>query len=290
MCGCEAWPASPCRTPDIDNACGVCGSLGQEDYRRLLNVVERPNGMVLATGPGGSGKSTTLHAVVVRISTGKEKIFTVEDPVEFGLEGVCQVSVNHKAGLTFASLLRSLIRQDPDVLLIGEIRDTETAEIATHASLTGHLVLSTLHTTDAISALHRLVDIGVPDYMVVHTLEAAMAQTLVRRVCTHFAEEVDLAEGQAVALGSPAEELTHALAGRGCERCRGTGYKGRIGLFELMLVNEPLRQAFLTRRPRAELTQIALDNGMHTLRADGIDKIRSGITTPQEVLRVTRSA
>jgi general secretion pathway protein E len=261
--------------------------LSVHDLKRLLKVSERPNGMILTTGPGGSGKATTLHALVRHLSTGREKIFTVEDPVEYGIPGVCQVSVNHKAGLTFASLLRSLVRQDPDVLLVGEIRDTETAEIATHAALTGHLVLSTLHTIDAISALHRLVDIGVQDYLVVHTLEAVMAQRLVRRVCRKCAEEHPVSEHDAAALGPTAEGLTKSFAGKGCDRCRDTGFKGRIGVYELLLVSDELRQAFLRRADKAELATIASQNGMMTLREDGIQKIRDGITTPQEVVRAT---
>ncbi len=260
--------------------------LREADLAIVREVVARPDGMILATGPGGSGKSTTLHSIVRRISSGREKIFTVEDPVEYGLEGVCQVSVNKKAGLDFATLLRSLVRQDPDVLLVGEIRDTETAEIATHASLTGHLVLSTLHTTDAVSALHRLVDIGVPDYIAVHTLEAAIAQRLVRRVCDHCAEErpVDPVEARSLGLNG---ELTHVKVGDGCDRCRGTGYRGRIGIFELLRVGEDLREAFLSRAPRGELVSLARASGMLTLREDGLEKVGRGITTPEEVLRVT---
>jgi type II secretory ATPase GspE/PulE/Tfp pilus assembly ATPase PilB-like protein len=260
-----------------------------DDLARLVEVTDRPNGMVLTTGPGGSGKSTTLHAAVRRLSTGREKIFTVEDPVEFGMDGVCQVSVNHKAGLTFAQTLRSLVRQDPDVLLVGEIRDRETAEIATHAALTGHLVLSTLHTIDAVSALHRLVDIGVQDYLVVHTLEGVMAQRLVRRVCENCAVEQPVAEEFIAALGPVANDLVNAMEGEGCERCRGTGYKGRIGLYELMRVTEPLRQAFLQRADKSELEDIARAAGMKTLREDGIRKIKNGITTPDEVIRATKS-
>ncbi|MDX1494397.1 MAG: ATPase, T2SS/T4P/T4SS family [Longimicrobiales bacterium] len=260
-----------------------------EDLDVVAEVVARPDGMILTTGPGGSGKSTTLHAIVRRISSGREKIFTVEDPVEYGLDGVCQVSVNKKAGLDFANLLRSLVRQDPDVLLVGEIRDTETAEIATHASLTGHLVLSTLHTTDAVSALHRLVDIGVPDYMAVHTLEAAIAQRLVRRVCDYCAEErpIDPADARALGLNG---ELGRITAGAGCERCRGTGYRGRIGIFELLRITEELREAFLARAPRGELASIAKASGMLSLREDGLEKVRAGVTTPEEVLRVTTPA
>ena len=260
-----------------------------EYLTRLMEIVDRPNGMVLATGPGGSGKSTTLHAVLRRISTGREKIFTVEDPVEFAIDGVCQVSVNRKAGLTFAGLLRSLVRQDPDVLLVGEIRDRETAEIATHAALTGHLVLSTLHTIDAVSAMHRLVDIGVPDYLVVHTLEGVLAQRLVRRICTNCEEERDLTEVELLALGPAAEGMETIRFGTGCERCRSTGYKGRSGVFELLIVNEALRQAFLAREDRATLEAIAKANGMWTLREDGVQRIRQGVTTPEEVVHATKS-
>ncbi|HIF23513.1 MAG TPA: hypothetical protein EYQ27_16790 [Gemmatimonadetes bacterium] len=272
------------------------GHLGLEDLglqgkylTRLLKIVERPNGMVLATGPGGSGKSTTLHAIIQRISTGREKIFTIEDPVEFAIRGVCQVSVNRKAGLTFASLLRSLVRQDPDVLLVGEIRDTETAEMATHAALTGHLVLSTLHTIDAVSAMHRLVDIGVPDYLVVHTLEGVLAQRLVRRVCTNCETERDVTEKEMLALGSGSEVIKTVRAGEGCERCRDTGYKGRIGIFECMIMNEDLRQAFLGREGRGVLDAIARESGMWTLREDGIERVLQGVTTPEEVVAATKS-
>jgi type II secretory ATPase GspE/PulE/Tfp pilus assembly ATPase PilB-like protein len=261
--------------------------LEESQIRRLFDVASRPNGMILTTGPGGSGKSTTLHAIIREISTGREKIFTVEDPVEYTLEGVCQVSVNERAGLTFARALRSLVRQDPDVLLVGEIRDQETAEIAMHASLTGHLVLSTLHTTDALSSLHRLEEIGVEPYMAVHTLEASIAQRLVRRVCTHCATEVALNDDDIEALGVNGAAPTHAMIGEGCDRCRQTGYSGRIGIFELLWMNEDLRHAFLHRASRREMREIAEANGTMTLRRNGVEKIRQGITTPLEVLRVT---
>ena len=257
------------------------------DLTRLTEVISRPHGMVLTTGPGGSGKSTTLHAIVQRLSTGEEKILTIEDPVEYDVHGVCQVSVNEQAGLTFATLLRSLVRQDPDVLLVGEIRDDETADIATHAALTGHLVLSTLHTTDSVSALPRLVDLGVPDYLVVHTLEAVMAQRLVRVVCTSCAEEADFRDEEIKALGKGAEGLSRGLQGVGCGECHGIGYRDRTGLYELLVINEELRDAFMERQSRRELRGIALQHGMRTLRDDGLVKIRAGVTTPAEVLRVT---
>jgi general secretion pathway protein E len=257
------------------------------DRRRLERIVNRPHGMVLATGPGGSGKSTTLRAIVRSIATGTEKIFTVEDPVEYAMDGVCQTSVNQKTGLTFASLLRSLVRQDPDVLLVGEIRDAETAEIATHAGLTGHLVLSTLHTTNALSALHRLVDMGIPDYLVVHTLEAVMAQRLVRKVCGECAEERQLSDSEIEGLGAwPADLRTYQM-GRGCASCRETGYKGRIGVFELLTIEDELREAFVRRDDQRLLAEMAVSAGMRTLRDDGIAKVRAGVTTPAELGRVT---
>ncbi len=257
------------------------------DLGRLMEVAFRPNGMVLTTGPGGSGKSTTLYSLVRRISTGREKIFTVEDPVEYDFEGLCQVSVNYRAGLTFATLLRSLVRQDPDVLLVGEIRDGETADIAVHAGLTGHLVLSTLHTTDAVSALPRMVDLGVAPYLVSHTIEAVMAQRLVRTVCKHCAQEVNFREEDLVALGPRPQEFTSGMKGKGCGECRGTGYLGRTGLYELLIVTDSLREAFLKGKSVRELRDIALGEGMETLRIDGVYKVAAGITTPDEVLRVT---
>jgi type II secretory ATPase GspE/PulE/Tfp pilus assembly ATPase PilB-like protein len=225
--------------------------------------------------------------MVRSLSTGQEKIFTVEDPVEYAMEGVCQTSVNRKAGLTFASLLRSLVRQNPDVLLVGEIRDDETAEIATHAALTGHLVLSTLHTTDAVSSLHRLVDMGVPDYLAVHTLEAVLAQRLARRVCESCAVDVEASRDELTRLGDGSGAIERYRRGSGCERCRGTGFKGRIGLFEVLTVSDDVRAAFLGRVDRRQLVEAATAAGMRTLREDGLAKIAAGVTTPEEVLRVT---
>lgn len=261
--------------------------LRPNDHGRLMEIALRPHGMVLTTGPGGSGKSTSLYALMRRVSTGREKIFTVEDPVEYDFPDICQVSVNHRAGLTFATLLRSLVRQDPDVLLVGEIRDSETADIATHAALTGHLVLSSLHTRDSLTALPRMVDLGVPAYLVVHTIEAVMAQRLVRNICDHCAEEIDFREEDLLALGPAAQEFTKGKRGKGCDECRGTGYLGRTGLYELLIMTDNLREAFLKKRNMRELRDIALSEGMEPLRRDGIYKVGAGITTPDEVLRVS---
>ena len=258
-----------------------------EDLEALMDVISRPHGMILTTGPGGAGKSTTLHAILQQISTGEEKILTVEDPVEYDAEGICQVSVNERAGLTFPTILRSLVRQDPDVLLVGEIRDGETADIATQAALTGHLVLSTLHTTDSISALPRLLDLGVPDYLVSHTLEAVMAQRLVRQVCPDCGEDVEFGEGELGALGPGSHEVTDGKLGAGCDSCAGTGYLGRTGLYQFLRITDDLREGFLRRRSVRELRKIATDGGTRTLREDGLAKIQAGVTTPDEVLRVT---
>lgn len=258
-----------------------------EALETLLGAMSRPNGMILTTGPGGAGKSTTLHAIARRLSTGREKILTVEDPVEAEIADMCQVQVNERAGLTFPVILRSLVRQDPDVLLVGEIRDEETAEIATHTALTGHLVLSTLHTTDAVSALPRLLNLGVPDYLVTTTIEAVIGQRLVRKVCEECAEDTEYGEGELGTLGPAAQKLAAGRRGVGCDACEQTGYRGRIGLYEVLRLSEPLREAFLRRVGIRQLRTVAAEEGMRTVREDGVDKIRAGVTTPEEVLRVT---
>ena len=240
--------------------------LGMSDTtaRGFAEAIRRPHGIVLSTGPTGSGKTTTLYAAIDQIRTGREKILTVEDPVEYELAGVPQVPVHEKVGLTFATALRSLLRQDPDVLLVGEIRDEDTAEIATHAALTGHLVLSTLHTNDAPSALVRLLDLGLAPYLVASTVEAVLAQRLVRKICP--------------ACGGRAE---------GCEECRGTGFHGRTGIYELLVMTDELRRALPQSRGAGELRALAIAHGMPTLRDDGLRLLNAGVTTLAEVDRVT---
>ena len=242
------------------------GDLGMDAAAasQLQEVLGRPHGIVLATGPTGSGKTTTLYAAVDWLRTGREKILTVEDPVEYELPGVPQVPVHEKVGLTFATALRSLLRQDPDVLLVGEIRDEETAEIATHAALTGHLVLSTLHTNDAPGALVRLLDLGVAPYLVASTVEAVLGQRLVRRVCPECRRKEP-----------------------GCPACRGTGYRGRTGIYELLVMTDELRDALPRQRGAGELRALATAAGMRTLREDGLRLVHAGVTTPEEVDRVT---
>ena len=257
-----------------------------ETFRRLA---ERPHGILLATGPTGSGKTTTLYAAMGLRRATAEKIVTVEDPVEYHLGGVTQVPINTKAGMTFGSALRSILRQDPDVLMVGEMRDRETAQIAVQASMTGHLVFSTLHTNDAASAVARLVDLGIEPYMIAAALEGVLAQRLVRRVCPDCRERYR-PDPQLVALLAlePVGRVT-LMRGRGCQTCRDTGYRGRTGIFELLALTEPLKRAILDGVGTAELRERASAEGMTTLRGDGWRKVRAGITTLEEVLRVVES-
>ncbi len=252
----------------------------------LVRFSARTHGMLLVTGPTGSGKTTTLYSLLARMLTGREKVVTVEDPVEYELAGVTQVPVHSKVGLTFARALRSILRQDPDVLLVGEMRDAETAEICTQASLTGHLVLSTLHTNDAPGALTRLLDLGVPDYLVASTVEMVLAQRLLRCVCEACAEEVALDPSLVEDARQNGCHATSVRRGRGCVVCRGAGYKGRTGIYELLVVDDMIRSAFLERRGTAPIRKVAIEQGMRSLRADGWRLVESGVTTPEEVLRV----
>jgi general secretion pathway protein E len=260
--------------------------MADDTLAALLRFAAKPHGVLLATGPTGSGKTTTLYALLDRIRTGREKIVSVEDPVEYELPGVAQVPVHARVGLTFARALRSILRQDPDVLLVGEMRDPETAEICIQAALTGHLVLSTLHTNDAPGALTRLVDLGVAGYLVASTVEAVLAQRLVRRVCRHCAEREAPAAAVAREMadaGYPADSVPRAV---GCPACRGTGFRGRTGLFELLTVDEAIRAAVPRQAGSDVLRAIAVQRGMRPLRADGWRQVAAGVTTPAEVLRV----
>ena len=263
------------------------GKLGMSDDMlvRFQETVRQAHGIVLVTGPTGSGKTTTLYAAIDLIRTGREKIVTVEDPIEYEL-GVPQVPVHDKIGVTFAIALRAILRQDPDVLLVGEIRDAETAEVATQAALTGHLVLSTLHTNDAPTALTRLLDLGVAPYLVASTVRAVLAQRLVRVVCDHCKTPVTADRGTLRELGSPAEGLTTWL-GAGCVHCRGTGYHERVGMYELLTMTDPMREAVAARATAAEIRRIMSSDGSPTLRADGLRLVLVGVTTPSEVLRAT---
>jgi general secretion pathway protein E len=255
----------------------------------FTEVVSRPHGIVLVTGPTGSGKTTTLYAAVEMIRTGREKILTVEDPVEYELTGVPQVPVNEKVGMTFAGALRALLRQDPDIILVGEIRDADTAQIATQAALTGHLVLSTLHTNDAPTALTRLLDLGVAAYLVASTVDAVLAQRLVRVICRNCKTETRPDRSVTRRLDVEALGLTRVWKGAGCDECRGTGYRGRTGVYELLVMDTELRLEMQRRRGSEELRSMAIAKGMRTLLDDGVRAAREGITTVEEVLRVARA-
>jgi general secretion pathway protein E len=253
------------RLLDKDRGRISLANLGMPEEVRTTfeRAVRQPHGIVLATGPTGSGKTTSLYAAVELIRTGREKIMTVEDPVEYELRGVSQVPVHEKIGVTFASALRALLRQDPDVLMVGEIRDPETAEIAIQAALTGHLVLSTLHTNDSASAVTRLLDLGVPPFLVASTVEAVLAQRLVRRLCMQ-------------------------CGGDGCRACGNSGFLGRIGIYELLTIDDDMREAIGAKRPAGELVRLARKAGMRTLSERGQDLVDAGITTTAEIARVTR--
>ena len=249
-------------------------------------LAKKPHGIILATGPTGSGKTTTLYAALALRDPGREKVITVEDPVEYHLGGVTQVPVQTKAGVTFSAALRSILRQDPDVLMVGEMRDAETAGIAVQSAMTGHLVFSTLHTNDALGALPRLADLGVETYLVAATVEGVLAQRLVRRICPSCRESYT-PDAQSVALlsATPVGRMTLSR-GKGCNECRHTGFRGRLGLFELLVMSDALRDALVQRAPLAELRALARNEGMLTLRRDGWTKVQAGLTTVEEVLRV----
>ncbi|MCA9262252.1 MAG: type II/IV secretion system protein, partial [Planctomycetales bacterium] len=248
------------------------------------------HGIVLVTGPTGSGKTTSLYSALSEIRSEETKIVTTEDPIEYQLEGINQIQVHAKVGLTFAASLRSILRHDPDVVLVGEIRDLETAENAVQASLTGHLVFSTLHTNDAASAFMRLSDMGVEPFLVSSTVEGVMAQRLVRQLCPACRVPSTLDRD-----ALPADFPRHQLNGQplyeplGCRECRHTGYRGRVGLYELLVANDAIRAAATERAPSHIVKQLAIQAGMRTLREDGWQKVLDGITTVDEVLRVTKA-
>lgn len=258
-------------------------------FKTFRHLVSKPHGIVLATGPTGSGKTTTLYAALGLRDRSREKILTVEDPVEYHLAGVTQVPVHTKAGMTFAAALRSILRQDPDVLMVGEMRDRETAAIAVQAAMTGHLVLSTIHTNDAVSALTRLMDLQVEPYMIGATLEAVLAQRLVRRICPDCRERYRPDPSSVAVLAGQPVGTVVLERGRGCAACRETGYCGRVGIFELLVMTDDLRQQLLQTPDLAALRIRSREQGMRTLRDDGWAKVQAGITTVEEVLRVVQS-
>lgn len=258
-------------------------------YRQIIKV---PYGVILATGPTGSGKSTSLYASLQEIYSPTTNILTIEDPVEYQVPGISQIQVRPQIGLTFASGLRSIVRQDPDIIMVGEIRDHETAEIAIHAALTGHLVFSTLHTNDSPGAITRLLDMGVEPYLVASSLIGAIAQRLVRRVCSACSEPDMPSADMKAALGITPKDLEEVdgnpfRRGKGCDKCQQTGYKGRVGLYELFVVDEPVRRMTVDRSSSTALKEHAINAyGMRTLLGDGKLAVLEGKTTPEEVLRV----
>jgi len=263
--------------------------MSERDRRTFERVLDLPHGIVLVTGPTGSGKTTTLYAGLSRINDIARKIVTIEDPIEYHLRGINQIQVSGKAGLTFARGLRSILRHDPDVILVGEIRDRETAEIAVQASLTGHLVFSTLHTNDAPGALTRLVDMGMEPYLVASSLETVLAQRLVRLICTECKEVYLPPDAEALRAEYGEQAPAVLYRGRGCRRCQGTGYRGRTGIFETMPITEAIRAMILERTSAGEIRKKAGEQGMRSLAADGWRLVRDGRTTVEEVLRVTKA-
>jgi general secretion pathway protein E len=256
------------------------------DYTR---VITQPHGLILITGPTGSGKTTTLYGTLEKIHSEKHKIVTVEDPVEYQLAGITQIQVNPNIGLSFASGLRSIVRQDPDILMIGEIRDHETAEIAIESALTGHLVFSTLHTNDAAGAVTRLQDMGIESYLLSSSLLAIQAQRLVRRVCTDCMYESEMTDDEALVLNVNKRDFPILKRGKGCERCGGTGYRGRVGLYELLMLSDEIRHLITSGADANIIRKQAEQEGMLTLREDALRKLKAGVTTPEEVVRVTRA-
>ncbi len=262
--------------------------MSDRDLKVTKMILERPHGIILVTGPTGSGKTTTLYAGLSQINDIQRKIITIEDPIEYQLHGINQIQVSRKAGLTFASGLRSILRHDPDVVLVGEIRDVETAEIAIQASLTGHLVFSTLHTNDAPTALTRLVDMGIEPYLVASSLEAVVAQRLVRVICPECKEK--LPDHEVAPLRRRFGDRLPAVLyrGRGCRNCQGTGYRGRMGIFEMMVVTDEVRSLILDNASPRDLRTASAKQGMTSLRDDGFRHLHAGKTTVEEILRVTK--
>lgn len=263
--------------------------LKQDIADEFTKMVHMPYGMILACGPTGAGKTTSLYAALNMINTMERNIITIEDPVEYQLQGVIQANVNKKAGLTFASGLRTIVRQDPDVILVGEIRDTETAQIGVEAALTGHLVLSTLHANDAAGAAARLLDMQVEPFLVASSAIGFLSQRLLRMVCSRCAAPYVITDELLAQLNLPAHasDLKGAMRGVGCEHCGRTGFKGRTGIYELLKIDDDIRAAIIARSSAAAIRQIAMDKGMRTLREDAILKLGSGLTTVEEVIRVT---
>jgi general secretion pathway protein E len=265
--------------------------LWEDDLKKFDSLLGRTHGIIFVTGPTGSGKSTTLYACLNRINSAEKNVMTIEDPIEYQLEGISQMQVASKKGVTFVNALRHVLRQDPDVIMVGEVRDAETARMAIQSSLTGHLVFSTLHTNDSAGAVSRLLDLGVEPYLVSSSLVAIMAQRLVRRVCPDCKKPNEPAEHELreLGLGDIKPQGNQFFVGKGCDRCFQTGYRGRTGIYELMLINEEIQNLIYKRETAGMVKKAALEAGLQTLRMDGARKVLAGVTTIAEVLRVTEA-
>ncbi|WP_333784197.1 GspE/PulE family protein [Thermocrinis sp.] len=257
-----------------------------EDLEKVKRLAKKPYGIVLATGPTGSGKSTTLYAMLLQIKSPERNIITIEDPPEYQVKGISQIQVNPKVGLTFASGLRAILRQDPDVIMVGEIRDSETAEIAVHAALTGHLVLSTLHTNDAPSAIARLADLGIEPFLIASSLEGVIAQRLVRKICPNCKVSYRPSEEELRELGLSGEYTFYK--GVGCDECMGAGYRGRTGLFEVLELDQELKQFILRTQDANAIRRLAKERGFKDMLEDGVRKVLMGITTSEELIRAIK--
>ncbi len=262
----------------------------KEDVEKITKALKRQSGMILSTGPTGSGKTTTLYSLIKKINSSETSIVTIEDPIEYAIENIEQIQVNSKNGLTFANGLRSILRQDPDVIMVGEIRDKETANIAVNTSLTGHLLLSTIHTNDAVSVVPRLIDMGIEEYLIATTLNISIGQRLVRKICSNCKEESDEIIAHDILKDEKIKKIINQskiYKGRGCKKCNHTGYKGRISINEIMVVDEEIRQAILKRINTEDIRKICIKKGMTTMFEDGCKKVSMGITTLSEIIRVT---
>jgi type IV pilus assembly protein PilB len=261
----------------------------EQQLQLFRKAIRKPYGMVLVTGPTGSGKTTTLYSALMELNTEEANIITIEDPVEFNLPGINQVQVKEEVGLSFAEALREFLRQDPDIIMVGEVRDRETAEIAIQAALTGHMVLSTLHTNDAPSTVNRLLDMGIEPFLVASSTNLVLAQRLARRICPNCKEEAKISPQALVELGMSKKEAgeVRVFHGRGCDRCLGSGYKGRIAIYEVMPVTNEIQELILSRAAASEIKRVAIAQGMKTMRQSGLEKLKAGITTYEEVVRCT---
>ncbi len=280
------------QTP-TDSVSMVSLGLSPNDLAKIEHAISRPYGMILATGPTGSGKTTMLYTILRTLNKPEVSIMTIEDPIEYSIDGITQIQTNSQVGLTFAAGLRSFLRQDPNIIMVGEIRDAETAEIAVNAALTGHLLLSTLHTNDAATTLARLIEFKTEPFLVASTVNVAIGQRLVRKICPYCRIEKILSEPEYLALITsipPTLLGDHRTfyVGRGCEQCGGSGYMGRLGIYEVLVVDEDIRDLIMKRATATELAQTAISHGMTTMLYDGLQKALNGLTTLEEVLRVVR--